>query len=249
MSSLPIYFLILSAVYTALLGFVFFRSKKLGFEPKMALDLSLVLMVSGFIGGRLLHVFYENPDGYLHEPGLIFQFWQGGFVFYGGFFACCLGAFLFLRAKKESFMKWADFMAPVFALGYSLGRWSCFFAGCCYGRYCELPWAVRFSWDPEQIPRHPTQIYASLWEFGVFLILILLERKRIPSFQGLSLFGIWLVLHSMGRLMMEYYRADFRGVFIAGWSISSWISSFVLLIGLVLLFLSRRHFPNTQSKI
>lgn len=242
MSQLPIYFLILSAVYTFLIFFVYKRSGRFEFDQKIAMDLCFVLMVAGFIGGRLLHVFYESPQIYIQQPSLILKFWYGGFVFYGGFFSCLLAAYLFLKSKNESFYTWSNFMAPVFALGYSLGRWSCFFAGCCYGKFCEMPWAVKFAWDPDQVPRHPTQIYASLWEFIVFLILIYLEKRKFKdareSHSTFPLFGIWLVLHSIGRMVMEHFRDDFRGSFIAGMSISTWISVLTAMVGII--FIARK---------
>lgn len=238
MSGLPIYFLILSGVYTLLVFLTYFRSQKMKKETKIALDLGLILMVAGFLGGRLLHVVYEEPQFYSGNPLAIFQFWQGGFVFYGGFITALLGCLVYLKIQKQSFFEWADFFAPIIALGYSLGRWSCFFAGCCYGRACDLPWAVRFEWDQNMVLRHPTQIYASLWELGVFGLLTLFEKKKKNT--GM-IFSLWLVLHGIGRLMMEYFRDDFRGAFYGGLSISSWISAGVISIGFFFLLAAQKR--------
>ncbi|HLJ53705.1 MAG TPA: prolipoprotein diacylglyceryl transferase family protein, partial [Chthonomonadaceae bacterium] len=35
-----------------------------------------------------------------------------------------------------------DLFAVALAAGEAVGRWGCFFAGCCYGRPTSLPWAV-----------------------------------------------------------------------------------------------------------
>lgn len=234
MDQIPLYFVILSSVYTFLLLFVYWRAPQFQRDRRMAMDLCFVLMISGFIGGRLLHVFYESPQIYIYQPSLIFKFWQGGFVFYGGLLSSWIASFLFLRSRQQSFLDWANFMAPIFALGYSLGRWSCFFSGCCYGRFCELPWSVKFAWDQSQIPRHPTQIYASLWEMMVFIFLIFWERRGLQKQISPPLFAVWLILHGIGRIVMETFRDDFRGHFIAGFSLSTWLSFLLILTGLLL---------------
>ena len=70
----------------------------------------------------------------------------------------------YLRWKRLPILKFADILAPSIALGAFFGRLGCFMNGCCYGRACDLPWAIRF---PETNPTHgqpvhPTQIYEAL---------------------------------------------------------------------------------------
>lgn len=198
-------------------------------------------MISGLIGARGFHALYENLDYYLKYPIDIFKLWQGGFVFYGGFFGALIGAIIFLRMRKESFWSWADFMAPILAFGYGVGRIGCLLNGCCFGRECMLPWAIEFSHTglPAGL-RHPTQIYATLWELCAVVILLFLERRRKirpASLQTGKLFLLWLFLHSTGRLIMEYFRDDFRGEIYFGFSISSWIS-IMILVSIVAIFFS-----------
>ena len=82
-------------------------------------------------------------------------------------------------------MNWletADWVAPYLALGHSIGRIGCFLVGDCYGKACDLPWAMSF---PNGIPPtlehvHPTQLYESLFGFLIFS-----EYARIcPSLIG-----------------------------------------------------------------
>lgn len=222
---IPTYVLTISLVYCLLIFYVYRRSLKKNLSTTTALDLAFIIMITGFFGGRLTHVFYEMPAPYLADGMRIFKFWEGGFVFYGGFLTALFSCLVFLRIRKLSFFEWADFYAPVIALGYGLGRISCFLAGCCYGRFCELPWAVVFPWDQTLTPRHPTQLYAVIWELLLWLALLVLERKKKPV--GF-IFSAWLLGHSIGRLVMEYFRDDFRGSVILGLSISTWISLLLL---------------------
>ena len=50
-----------------------------------------------------------------------------------------------MRWKKLPLWKIADVLAPSIALGSVFGRIGCLLNGCCYGRACDLPWAITFS--------------------------------------------------------------------------------------------------------
>jgi phosphatidylglycerol---prolipoprotein diacylglyceryl transferase len=222
------YVLYFSLLYCFLIFYTLRRSKKLQVSTTIALDIGLILMVCGFVGARLMHVLFEEPQYYLDHWTRIFQFWAGGFVFFGGFILALFGATIYVRRKKESWLKWADFYAPIGALGYGLGRIGCLLAGCCYGRYCEFPWAITLAWDSQQIPRHPTQLYAVFFELAIYVTLLAIEKRKIGQIG--TVFFVWTSFHAAGRLMMEYFRDDFRGPSFLDISVSSWIS--LVLIGL-----------------
>ncbi len=225
---LPTYLVLCSLAYCLCLFWLVPRAKKLNYNITTALDLSLVIMVTGFLGARLLHIIYEEPQYYLDHPSQIYKFWQGGFVFYGGLIGVLFGCYLFLKLKKESFLKWADFFAPMAPLGYAVGRLGCFFKGCCYGKICDLPWAVHFPHIlPHGLSRHPTQLYVVLWEVILLFLILKLEKTKTLKRGGLLFF--WLLLHSSGRIFMEFMRDDPRGDMIMGLSVSTWISFLLIL--------------------
>lgn len=237
--ALPTYLVYLSLLYCFLIFYVYKRAQYLRKSVKTALDLALIMMVAGFIGGRLLHVIFEAPMYYKYDWTRLLYFWEGGFVFFGGLiaaFACCL-LYMFLTHKKsfkKSSLEWMDFYAPVIALGYGLGRISCFLAGCCYGTSCDLPWAVN--------ERHPVQLYMVFWELIVFGILIFIEKRKKLSLG--KLFFFWMICHGLGRLIAEQFRDDFRGNFFLSLSISSWISLALILIGAAFLFNNKPKVKN-----
>lgn len=231
---IPTYYLVLS--FTVCLGLLWSvrRADHLDLSRSTTLDIGLIIMVAGFFGGRLFHVLYEDFPYYREQPLRVLEFWNGGFVFYGGALLAAFLGFIYLRKKAPTQIgAYLDLLAPVMALCYAVGRIACLLAGCCYGRFCDLPWAIA--------ERHPTQLYASLWEAGVLLILLGLEKGReLPKSENLfqrtgSIFYTWISLHALGRLLMEHFREDFRGPQ-WGLSISSWISVGVLTLGLYLLF-------------
>lgn len=223
---LPTFYVILCLALLISLTFLSNRlEKNKNFERKMAFDLALVLMIFGFIGGRLFHVIYEEPHYYFMFPDQIFQFWKGGFVYFGGFISAVTASYFFLKSRNEEFLRWADFMAPVASLMYALGRWACFFEGCCFGKSCSLPWAIH--------GLHPTQLYMVLAEFFVLIFMTQIKSKKIGQ-----IFFIWLTFHSFFRLIIEFYRNDDRGFMFGNiFSISQLIS---LIIGVMSLYFLKK---------
>lgn len=231
---IPTYLAYLSLLYCLLIYLVYRKAIHQLRPVQTALDLAFIMMVAGFIGGRSLHVIFEAPIYYQEDWLRVFYFWQGGFVYYGGFFLAifCAAIYLLIPKKKKgyrpySFLDWADFFTPIISLGYALGRISCFLAGCCHGLPCDLPWAVVFPWDQNLTPRHPVQLYMVFLEFGILATLLLISR--ISRLKTGSLFYLWLGLHGLARLATEQFRDDFRGNLILNLSLGTWIS-FVLIV-------------------
>jgi phosphatidylglycerol:prolipoprotein diacylglycerol transferase len=227
----PTYFLILSIVFSFIVFALVKRAKTLALNPNKALDLYLYVLFGSFIGARLFYIFYQEFSYFIENPLEIFSFWKGGFVFYGGFIGGTLAIVLYTRIKGESLRLWLNFCAPLLALGYGLGRLACFFNGCCYGEVTDVFWSVYM----HEAQRHPTQIYAVLWELSLFSFLLIYEK--IKGFNNKpDLFSCWLVGHGFGRLLMEHYRADDRGELLFGFSISTLISLVLILVGLAFAF-------------
>lgn len=200
---LPTFFLVISVSLSILLILLSYRVDRFGKDRKISFDLSIVLMLSGFVGGRLLHVVFEEWPYYAEDLSRIFEFWRGGFVFYGGMIGASLAGFAYLKIKKQKFLEWADFFAPLFSLAHALGRIGCLLSGCCFGATCELPWAMD--------GRHPTAIYMITGELFIFVLLLLYEKyEKSPAGH---IFAKWVLLHSILRLNVEYFRDDFRGAF------------------------------------
>jgi len=108
--------------------------------------------------------------------------------------------------------KTADLLAPSIALGQLIGRWGCFFAGCCYGKKTDVAWGITFtdprSLAPLEISLHPTQVYLSLNAVFIFIFLMWLSKRKVFDGQILWSYGI---LYSIGRFLIEYFRGDDRG--------------------------------------
>lgn len=231
--TIPTYFVFLSLLSCGLIFYVRSRAIFLDQNIRLALNLGALIMLSGFIGARLFHVFYEYPRYYINNPLAIFYYWQGGFVFFGGVFTALIACAIYLKKQNESFLRWLDFYMPVIAVGYGLGRISCFLAGCCFGKFSK------FFAGP-----HPVQLYVTAWELTVYTLLIFLERKTSIKKNYGKLAGLYAILHGLGRIGMELFRDDDRGSFIGGFSVSTWLAVFVICSGIYLL---RQSSPGTQK--
>ncbi len=212
-------------------------------------DVFLVALLSGLAGARILYVII-NFEVYRNNWLDIFKLWNGGLVFFGGFLAALAGTSLYLHRRRQNILKMADILSPGLALGHAVGRIGCFFAGCCYGKTCDLPFAVRFS-DPDSLAPlgvnlHPTQLYEVGSNLILFFILIqLLPRK---AFDGM-VFLVYLMLYALFRFVIEFFRGDFRGEFIMGrLSVSQGIGLLVFAAAFLLfirLFKSSRNGPDS----
>ncbi|MBC7741645.1 MAG: prolipoprotein diacylglyceryl transferase [Bdellovibrionaceae bacterium] len=206
---IPTFFLVISLSLSILLVFLSKRVDQFGKSRTHAFNLALILMAAGFIGGRLMHVFYEDWAYYRADLVQILFFWNGGFVFYGGMLACLAAAWLYVKFQKLNFFEWADFFTPLLSLSHALGRVGCLLAGCCYGSMCLLPWALD--------NRHPTALYLIGGELIIFAYVRWCERAVIKGSAKIpprgQLFIKWVFLHSLLRFEVEYFRDDFRGHF------------------------------------
>ena len=212
-----------------------------GVPDQMVSDLFLTVLISALAGARILYVLI-NIDAYRDNFLDIFKIWNGGLVFFGGFIGGALGAIIFLRIKKMDIWKTADVISPGLALGHSVGRFGCLFAGCCYGKSCSLPIAITFtnpdSLAPLNIPLHPTQLYMIASNFVLFLILLAIQRRK--RFNGM-VFLSYIMLYSAFRSIIEFFRGDFRGTFFFDFlSLSQGIGLLVSCIALIFMIIKLR---------
>ena len=223
------------------------NAKSHGLSSESITDIFFVILVSALLGARLLYVLI-NFDGYKNNLLDIFKIWNGGLVFFGGFIAAVVATPIYLRSKNLDFWKTADIISPGLALGHAVGRIGCFFAGCCYGKECDLPIAVKFT-NPESLAPigvylHPTQLYSVFSNLTLFFILLWLQKRK--KFNGM-VFLSYIMLYSLFRSIVEFFRGDFRGdFFFEVVSMSQGIGLMVSLIAFILLIkLSRSsHGPK-----
>jgi phosphatidylglycerol---prolipoprotein diacylglyceryl transferase len=216
------------------------RAGSTGVAGEKILDLGPWLIVGAILGARTLYVvsyWHEQFEG--RPVSEIFMVQKGGLVYYGGLIGASLAAIFYARLKKLQLWRLADIVAPSIALGYFFGRIGCLMNGCCYGRECRLPWAIRFpeghATHPAQgiaTPVHPTQVYDSLLNLGLYLFLAWLYRRK--TFDG-QIFAAYLVGYACARSFVEMFRGDYPQYYLGGWATpAQLISAGILAAGLAL---------------
>lgn len=170
--------------------------------------LCLWIMVFAIAGSRLLYI-VTHLDAYAGRWGDAFKLWEGGLTMYGGFIAALVGSLLYLRQHRQPVLTVCDGFSPAIALGSGITRLGCFLNGCCFGRPCDLPWAITFAPDSfagevyPGVPLHPTQLYLALAGFASFLVLWSLRRRLARPGQ---LFFLFLLIESATRFVIDFFR-------------------------------------------
>ena len=222
---------------------------RIGEDPNRALDLIFYILIAALLGSRVLNVLVSEWDRFVANPLILFKIWEGGLVFYGGFLASLLVSAWYFRRHKLPVWKYCDMFIPAVALGHSLGRIGCFFAGCCFGRpLLHNAWfALTFpdtvnSFAPPGVPLYPTQLMESATEFLTFLFLASMRKRK--KFEG-QLFALYLMIYAVLRSTIEYFRGDLdRGFVINPFlSTSQFISILIFGAGLFVWMRNRKLFP------
>lgn len=221
------------------------RAKQEGVPTERILDIGTWLIVGAILGARTLYVISYWREEFAGKPIWdIFMIQRGGLVYYGGLIGSCLAGILYARLKKLALWQLSDILAPSIALGYFFGRIGCLMNGCCYGRACELPWAIQFPSGHPTFPNrvHPTEIYESLLSLGLFFFLSWLFKRR--KFNG-QVFATYLVAYAVLRSFVEMFRGDYPQRYVGGLlTPAHLISIAILAIGLVLFWVLRRTTPE-----
>ena len=232
-----------------LLGLYFARSeaRRLEINEDRILDVIFYMIVVAIVTSRLFYV-ATKPAYFFANPLEIVMIWKGGLVFYGGFIGAALTLILYVRAHRLPLGKTLDIAGISIPLGHFFGRLGCFFAGCCYGRPTDVPWAITFthpdSLAPLGVALHPTQLYHAFGNLLIFLILFFIRRRQHVDGQ---IFLLYLLFYGVIRSTIEIFRGDDRGGMILGlFSISQVIGISVAFAALVLLIV---FFRKKQSAI
>lgn len=225
-------------------------------NPDQILDLCFWALLAGLVGSRIVFDIVNWESYYLacfdpaaaglSEPACfeILKVWKGGLVWYGGLLGAIPVVFWFVRRYKLPFLKVADIMVPSVALGHGFGRMGCFAAGCCFGRPTDAATGVTFPagsmahhlhmerWSglmaefTNSLPIHPTQLYESVAEIGIFLLLVAVVRP-MKRFHG-QIFLTYLMLYALLRSVVEFFRGDHARGYLVTWDTTEHIGAHTL---------------------
>src|SRR4051794_26120595 len=240
------YGLLLAAAYLLGLRLAMVRAKARGLDQTRVLDLGIYIIISALVGAKLLLLITDFRT-FTDNPRELLTLARSGGVFYGGLILAVIVALLYIRRIGLPLWTTCDVFAPGIALGHVIGRFGCFFAGCCYGKPTTLPWGITFTdpyaasnvGTPLNIPLHPTQLYEAGAEALILILLLATERKgkRYPG----RTFWLYMLLYAISRYIIEMFRDDPRGT-VGMFSTSQFISMVLAPLAVIMLVYLRRGF-------
>ncbi len=215
------------------------RRKGMDLTPDDVMNLIFWVVLGGVIGARIYYVLF-NWEYYWPDWKEIVAIWHGGLAIHGGILGGLLGGLIYTKRKRVSFLCAADAVAPSLILGQAFGRFGNFMNGDAHGLPTGMPWGIVFppgSIAGDQFPQtplHPTMLYELIINLSIFFFLWKI-RKR-PAKDGFMI-SLYLILYSIGRFVVSYFRAD--SLMIGGFRAAHLISILIVAIVTSLLIKER----------
>jgi phosphatidylglycerol:prolipoprotein diacylglycerol transferase len=192
--------MLLLATLTGYFSVVYF-SKREKIELQPLENIFIAAFVSAILGAR---VFYAIEHDLTFSEFL--KVWEGGLDFFGGFVFAAVAVIGGIVYYRLPVLKVGDIAAISIILAHSVGRLSCWLAGCCYGKPTDLPIGVKFpegSIAPSGIPLYPTQLMEATGNFIGYLLLYRIYKNK--PFDGIIL-GTYLIWYGTERFLLEFLR-------------------------------------------
>lgn len=220
--------------------------QKEGFKLEELDKLGLYVGIGTVVGARLGHCLFYQPDYYLAHPIEILMIHQGGLASHGAAIGIILGMLVYARKFNKTFLWTADRVVITVALGACFIRLGNLMNSEIVGTPSTLPWAFEFIRLGEQppVPRHPAQLYESLYYLLTFLVIFRLYWKSPAAQSPGKIFGIFLLMVFGFRFIIEFFKEN-QVDFEQGLSLNmgQMLSLPLILAGLLLLF---RPKPNAM---
>lgn len=238
--------------------------KRKRLNPNEASNITLVALIFGILGAKLLYVIENWQTAKLSFFDTLFS--AGGLTWYGGFILGIASIVVYIKWRKMPILKVLDGLGVALILAYGVARLGCHLSGDGdYGFPTDLPWGTNYENGtyppsrafaifpevacrypncivPDNTPCHPTPVYEMLLGITGFILMWTYFRKR-PYPDGM-LFAIYLMMSSLFRFSIEFLRLNPRLLF--GLSEAQLISIALFIIGGVWAFiLSSRRTEET----
>lgn len=226
-----------------------------GAEPWVVLDVALLAIPFGIIGGRAYHVLTHPADYFAGQDILrVFYIWEGGMAIFGALILGGVGAYIGARLVGMRFWAFADAIAPGLLVAQALGRFGNWFNRELFGTPTDLPWGLEIESTNPAFPIglvdgtlfHPTFLYEALWNVTGAVVLIWLGRK--VTLQWGKQFGLYLIWYGVGRVATETIRLD-PSETIAGIRVNVWGAIVAIALGLAIIVIQSRRHPGLESSV
>ena len=176
------------------------EAERVGISEDDVLNLAIFAIPAGVLGARLYYVIF-NWGYYSQNPSQILNFRGGGMAIHGALIGGILAGLIYTKIKKINFFKMADIALIGMPLAQAIGRWGNYINGEAHGGPTNLPWGIMV----DGVKVHPTFLYESIWDFGIFIFLWMFRKKK--KYEG-QVAVYYIILYSLGRFFIEGLRTD-----------------------------------------
>ncbi|MDP3985241.1 MAG: prolipoprotein diacylglyceryl transferase [bacterium] len=175
--------------------------RKIGVQSSVVWDIGFWVVLAGFVGARLGHVFFYDWEFFQTHPSEILRVWHGGFSSFGGFAGAALAGILLLRRIPVHRWQFADAMILGVPLGWAIGRIGCFLIHDHPGTLTHFLLGVKY---PDGV-RHDLGLY-DLINAALLAVALFLFRKPLQRYPGaaLAMVAIW---YGTVRFFLDFLRA------------------------------------------
>lgn len=211
-------------------------------------DFLLFALPISIIGARTYYVLFQWEQ-YRYDLIKVFAVWEGGIAIYGGIIGGFIAAVLFCKFNKFPLMRLIDIVVPSLILGQAIGRWGNFVNQEAFGNLVTnpnlqfFPFAVYIDKLGEW--HQATFFYESMWNLGIFLILMAFRYRKKIKFQG-QLLAMYFVGYGLGRLWIEGLRTDSLYL-LPGLRVSQVVSLILIVIGGMMLIFHKKLMPSSAD--
>ena len=203
-----------------------FTFKHEGLPPRTVESGFMWIVLGTFIGARVGHCLFYEPEVYIPEPWrIITDIRDGGMASHGATIGIILGIFFFVRRNHLPFIWGLDRIAIVAPLSGAIIRLGNLFNSEIVGYPTDSPLGFKFIYHdarrawmeysgnvPQEIidmipARHPAQLYEALCYFLTFGILMWLYwRKDLGRRRPGLLFGVAMIGIFLTRFFIEFLK-------------------------------------------
>lgn len=213
-----------------------YRAKKIGLKDELIFGMTIWAVLGGILGGKILYFITILPQIFA-DPSLLYRDLLEGYVIYGALIGGFLAIVLYCKIRQMRLLAYLDLTLPSVALAQGFGRIGCLLAGCCYGRETDSAFSITFhdsAYAPNEVALIPTQILSSGLDFLHFFILLDFVKKWKKKDGQVT--GLYFMLYSTGRFILEYFRGDLERGSVGILSTSQFIAIFMFLFGALFFF-------------
>jgi phosphatidylglycerol:prolipoprotein diacylglycerol transferase len=181
------------------------------------LDILATYMIIGtLLGARFGHIIFYDPMYYWHHPIEILPIrlspnvaftGLAGLASHGGGVGIFLSILLYCRKYKENYLKTLDRVTIAVALTGAFIRFGNLLNSEMIGIPTHVPWAFIFT-STDNIPRHPAQLYESVFCFFLFIFLFSIWKRKGDKVRDGFLLGVFLTMLFSFRFFDEFLKIN-----------------------------------------